>query len=153
MVPEVNVIDSAARCPVLSAPERPPAALGQPMTRATVKKLGNERARFLARSSSAVAGPFAASPSRRAGGAAFRSSAPLAADARSTLRHGNSASGGSGLARRRPRPPLVTPTGVPASTRRPAGASLWRSGRPGRWRTPRRLRPLDRERDVAGALR
>ena len=42
MVPEVDVIDSAARRPVLSAPERTPAALGQPMTRATVKKPGNE---------------------------------------------------------------------------------------------------------------
>ena len=42
MVPEVDVIDSAARRPVLSAPERPPAAPGQPHDRATALQPGSE---------------------------------------------------------------------------------------------------------------
>jgi hypothetical protein len=40
MVPEVDVIDSAARRPVLSAPERTPAALGQPMDPGDGEKAG-----------------------------------------------------------------------------------------------------------------
>ena len=42
MVPDVDVIDSAPRRPVRSAPECPTAASGRPMTRATVKRPGIE---------------------------------------------------------------------------------------------------------------